>query len=114
MGTNKNNMVEKSKIILNEWLKILVIGFAIQAIPYLTSDFLFNNEFVDSIKRKIFWISFSWILVSAIWYMFVDYIKHLIEIKLKDSFRRTLFLFVTILISFLYLLTDAIYNAIIK
>ena len=113
MGTNKNNMLEKTKIILNEWLKIFVIGFAIQAIPYLTSDFLFNNGLVISIKWKIFRISFSWLLVSAIWYMVVDYIKHVIETELKDSFWWTLFLFGIILISFLLLLTDAIYNAII-
>ena len=104
---------EEMKVTLNEWLKILVIGFALQAIPYLASDFLFNHEFVVDIKRKIYWITVSWLLVSAIWYMFVDYIKNLIEVKLKDSIWWSLFLFFVVLCAFLYLLTDAIYNGII-
>lgn len=104
---------EKMRVTLNEWLKILVIGFALQAVPYLTSDFLFNHEFVVAIKRKIYFITVSWLLVSAIWYMVVDHIKYLIEVKLKDSIWWSLFAFLGILCAFLYLLTDAIYNEII-
>lgn len=114
MSDQNNKAVEQQyKIILNEWLKILSIWFALQAIPYVFSDLLFENERVTSIRRKIFFIIFSRLLLSCLWYMFSDFIKHKIN-DLKDYPKISLTLFIVITILFVLLLTHSIYNEILN